>query len=165
MLKFTEERQSRQRLSIPSAQRIKISRNPRFLREFKTPSQYFALSFSRISMPKTSLHRIDFFERTRLPLMDLLQNIIGNIAYKAVGNLKAIEFLDCVGNLTCAQAASVHRDDFSVNAGNILLPFWKNLRCEGRFPILRHFHTEIIIAGIYTFGFVPFAGVVRIGAF
>ena len=55
MLKFTEERQSRQRLSIPSAQRIKISRNPRFLREFKTPSQYFALSFSPSSMLKTSL--------------------------------------------------------------------------------------------------------------
>ena len=64
-------------------------------------------------------YRINFVEWARLPFMDLRQNFISNVADEALENFKAVQFLNCVGNLARTQATSVHRDNFSVNVENI----------------------------------------------
>ena len=43
---------------------------------------------------------IDILGQARLLFLNLRQNFICNVADEAVGNLKAVKFLDGVGNLT-----------------------------------------------------------------
>ena len=109
-------------------------------------------------------HRINFRQRTFLPVFNLGQDFVCDIGNEAFWGFKTIDILQGFWNLPGRHSLCIHGDDFLVNGGDIFLTFADNLWLKRRFPILRNLNIHCAIAAVNPFALIPIAVVVTVRA-
>src|SRR5713226_372930 len=79
--------------------------------------------------------RIEFFQRPVLPLLDFLEDGIGDVGDQRGRHLHAVDFFQVALDLACGHPPCVHRNDLVVEPRPARLPLRDDLRLEGALAV------------------------------
>src|SRR5204862_7422916 len=79
--------------------------------------------------------KVELLERPRLPLLDVIEDRVGDAADRVAADLDTVELLQVLRDLPRAHPARVHRDDLVVETREPALMLRHDLRLERPLPI------------------------------